>query len=79
MTVEVVVRDDLPAPPSGRVSPYIPWKDMEVGQCAEVIGEEDPARIAVNLRNLAANYKRRHGMTFTVRVVDDVVRVWRTA
>jgi hypothetical protein len=78
MSSEIVIRDDLPVPPVSRHSALVPWADMAVGQCCE-IHNEDASLVANSIRNAASNYKKRHGMVFTVRVSDGVIRVWRTA
>ena len=78
------VEKDVPVPPpesSGGPEVKYPWNYMEPGDSFLVpCAAEERGRVSRNLSNCARKYRINvvMGRKFTIRRVDDGVRVWRT-
>lgn len=80
------VEKDVPIPEGrqGRESKY-PFREMEVGdsflvapEVDELLGEqEDFAKVRGRVSNVAYKYGKEHDKKFTVRQVEEGIRVWR--
>ncbi len=80
----ITIEDDIPLPPIVRTHTTFkyPFADMRVGQSFAIpIGEEGVDRLEQRLRTATYRYTKQEGGTvrFTVRALDNEVRVWRTA
>lgn len=76
------IETGIPVPTKpGRVANTYPFTAMQVGDSFAVpvpVGEGRKQAIA-RVTSAKAQHARRHNVKFTVRVMDDSMRVWRTA
>lgn len=52
---------------------------LGLNDCLIVASEEDLSKLQRNVSAAACNYGKKHNMSFTTRIVDSEVRLYRTA
>jgi len=70
------IEKNIPLPARAR-SEHYPLKDMEVGD-SFLVPSNDKAKTAASVRSCSQRH-RASGANFSVRMVAEGVRVWRTA
>ena len=68
------IDEDVPLPERQ----HYPFMKMEIGESFLLNYSVDRKRMATRARGAAAQVTKRHKRQFSVRVVADGVRVWRT-
>lgn len=82
----IQIEPDVPIPPvtrEGKKEPLYPFAQMSVGHsfALKTTTQEEQNRVENRLRGATARYTKQESGTvkFTVRALDNEVRVWRTA
>lgn len=73
MSTQIVIEKSIPIPPRKSVFPF---SKLEVGDSFEVSLTSTTAN---SVRACASAYAKRHGVSFSCRINEGKIRVWRTA